>query len=137
MITTFYLIVFLISVFLTVDILVKNRKIDNILILFCFLLNLNLAGLYLIAASKSVEMVIWANKIMYIGGCYLPYVIFLYITRLANIKINNVIKIFFLVYATVVLFLVMTIGVSPIYYKSVEVVIDGNILNLNCIENAF
>ena len=64
MITNFYLIVFLISIFLTVDILVKNRKIDNILILFCFLLNLNLAGLYLIAASKSVEMVIWGNKIM-------------------------------------------------------------------------
>ena len=126
MITNFYLIVFLISIFLTVDILVKNRKIDNIFILFCFLLNLNLAGQYLIAASKSVEMAIWSNKIMYIGGCYLPYVIFLFITRLANIKISKVVKFIYLAYATVVLFLVMTIGVSPIYYKSVEVVLDGN-----------
>ena len=42
MIANFYFIVFLISILLTVHILVKNRKIDNIFILFCFLLNLNI-----------------------------------------------------------------------------------------------
>ena len=55
MIANIYLIIFFISVLLTVHILLKNRKIDNIFILFSFLLNLNLAGQYLIAVSQSVE----------------------------------------------------------------------------------
>ena len=58
MVANFYLIVFIISVGLTVNILIKNRKIDNILILFSILLNINLAGQYLIAISESVEMAI-------------------------------------------------------------------------------
>ena len=126
MVAYFYLIVFFISVILTVDILVKNRKIDNIFILFSFLLNLNLAGQYLIAVSQSVEMAVWANKIMYIGGCYLPYVIFLFVTRLSNIKINKIINAILLLYATVVLFFVMSIGYSPLYYVSVYLVFGEN-----------
>lgn len=128
MIANIYLIIFFISVLLTVHILLKNRKIDNIFILFSFLLNLNLAGQYLIAVSQSVEMAIWGNKIMYIGGCYLPYVIFAFVTRLSNISINKFFKAFLLIYATIVLFFVMSIGHSPLYYKSVELVM-GNGFN--------
>jgi len=128
MVANFYLIVFIISVGLTVNILIKNRKIDNILILFSILLNINLAGQYLIAISESVEMAIWGNKIMYIGGCYLPFVIFIFATRLSNIRISRFFKIFLLAYATVVLFFVMSIGYYPWYYVSVTLA-KGNGFN--------
>lgn len=122
MIANFYFIVFLISILLTVHILVKNRKIDNIFILFCFLLNLNIGGQYLISVSKSVEMAVWANKIMYIGGCYLPYVIFLFVTRLSNIKINKILNAILILYATTILFFVVSVEYSNLYYVSVDLI---------------
>lgn len=122
MVTWFYLGVLVISVIMTGTILVKNRKVDNAFILFSVLLNINCAGQYMLAVSETVETAIWANKILYVGGCYLPFVIFLVVTRLCNIRINKYFKLFLLGYATLVLALVMTIGHTDWYYKSVEVV---------------
>ena len=82
----------------------------------------------MMAVSESVEMAVWANKIMYVGGCYLPFVIFLVVTRLCNIRVNRWFKLFLLGYATAVLALVMTIGHTDWYYKSVEL-LHGNGFN--------
>ena len=126
MVSTFYLIVFFISLAFTVSILFNNRKIDNLLILFSILLNFNLAGQYLIAVAPTVEIAILANKITYIGGCYLPYVILAFASRLSNIRINKYFKLFLLAFASIVLFFVMSIGYSPLYYVSVELVHGEN-----------
>jgi len=128
MVTWFYLSVLVISVIMTGSILVKNRKVDNAFILFSVLLTVNCAGQYMMSVSESVESAIWANKIMYVGGCYLPFTVFLIVTRLCNIKVNRYFKYFLLAYATIVLALVMTIGHTDWYYKSVEVV-QGNGFN--------
>ena len=122
MVAGFYFVVLLISVVMTGSILIRNRKVDNAFILFGFLLIANCAGQYMLAISETVEMAVWANKIMYVGGCYLPFVIFLVVTRLCNISVNRWFKFFLLGYATVVLALVMTIGHTDWYYKSVELV---------------
>ena len=128
MVTWFYLTVLVISVIMTGSILVKNRKVDNAFILFGVLLTLNCAGQYMISVSETVESAVWGNKIMYVGGCYLPFVIFLVITRLCNIKVKSFYKWFLMGYATVVLVLVMTIGHTGWYYKSVEMA-QGNGFN--------
>lgn len=120
MVTWFYLVVFLIAVIMTGSILIKNRKVDNAFILFSVLLTVNCGGQYLFSVSKSVEMAIWSNKIIYIGACYLPFVVFLVVTRLCNIKVNRYFKWFLVGYATVVLGFVMTIGYNTLYYVSVE-----------------
>lgn len=125
MVTWFYLMVLVISVVMTGSILVKNRKVDNAFILFAILLTLNNAGQYMLAVSETVDSAVWANKIMYVGGCYLPFVIFLVVTRLCNIKVNRIFKLFLLGYATVVLGFVITIGHNELYYVSVELV-QGN-----------
>lgn len=125
MVTWFYLSVLVIAVIMTGSILVKNRKVDNAFILFGVLLTVNCAGQYMMSVSETVEAAVWANKIMYVGGCYLPFVVFLTVTRLCNIKVNRYFKLFLLGYATVVLGLVITIGHTDWYYKSVELV-QGN-----------
>ena len=122
MVTWFYLAVLIIAVIMTGSILVKNRKVDNAFILFGVLLTVNCAGQYMLSVSKTVEAAIWGNKILYVGGSYLPFVIFLIITRLCNIKVNRYFKWFLMGYATFVLGLVMTIGHTDWYYKSMEVV---------------
>lgn len=125
MVTWFYLSVLVIAVIMTGSILVKNRKVDNAFILFGVLLTVNCAAQYMMSVSETVETAVWANKIMYVGGCYLPFVVFLIVTRLCNIKVNRYFKLFLLGYATVVLGLVITIGHTDWYYKSVELV-QGN-----------
>ncbi|MBQ9767244.1 MAG: hypothetical protein IJW37_04015, partial [Lachnospiraceae bacterium] len=122
MVTWFYLIVLLIAVVMTAGILIKNRKVANAFILFSVLLTINSFGHYMISVSDTVETAIWANKIMYVGGCYLPFVIFLVVTRLCNISVNRYFKYGLLGYATIVLGFVMTIGHNGWYYKSVELV---------------
>ena len=125
MATWFYLIVLLISVIMTGSILVRNRKVDNVFILFGFLLIANCGGLYMLTIAETLEMAIWANKITYVGGCYLPFIIFMIVTRLCNIRAARWFKIFLLGYASLVIALVMTIGYTDWYYKSVELV-HGN-----------
>ncbi len=122
MVTWFYLTVLVISVVMTGSILVKNRKVDNAFILFGVLLTVNCAGQYMLSVSETVESAVWANKIMYVGGSYLPFVVFLVVTRLCNIKVNRYFKWFLMGYATLVFALVMTIGHTDWYYKSVELV---------------
>lgn len=125
MVTWFYLVVLVISVIMTGSILVKNRKVDNAFILFGVLLTVNCGGQYILATSETVEIAVWANKIMYVGGSYLPFVVFLVVTRLCNIKVKPIFKWFLMGYATLVLALVMTIGHTGWYYKSVELA-QGN-----------
>jgi len=122
MIAWFYLAVLVSSVIMTAGILFRNRKVDNAFILFCFLMSINCAGHYLFSVAKTEEAAIWANKLMYVGACYLPFVIFLVVTRLCNIKVNRWFKVALLGYATLVLGFVLTIGHNTLYYKSVELV---------------
>ena len=128
MVTWFYLAVLVVAVFMTGSILLKNRKVDNAFILFGVLLTVNCAGQYMMAVSETVEAAIWANKIMYVGGCYLPFIIFLIVTRLCNISVNRYFKWFLLGYATIVLGFVITIGHNEWYYVSAEL-IRGNGFN--------
>ncbi len=128
MVTWFYLAVLVVAVFMTGSILLKNRKVDNAFILFGILLTVNCAGQYMLAVSQTVESAVWANKIMYVGGCYLPFVVFLVVTRLCNIRVNRYFKLFLLGYATLVLAFVVTIGHNELYYVSVELV-HGNGFN--------
>lgn len=125
MVTWFYLAVLICSTVMTGCILIKNRKVDNAFVLFGVLLTLNIGGQYMMAVSQTLESAVWANKIMYVGGSYLPFVVFLIVTRLCNIKVNRYFKWFLLAYATVVLCLVMTIGHNELYYVSAELA-EGN-----------
>lgn len=120
MVTWFYFITLLTAVIMTGTILVKNKKVDNAFVLFCVLLTVNCAGRYWMAISQTVETAILANKILYVGACYLPPVIFWIVTRLCNIKVNRYFNIFLLAYSTVVMFFVLTIGHNGWYYVSVE-----------------
>lgn len=122
MVIWFYLVTLLIAVVMTGTILVKNKKVDNAFVLFCVLLIINCAGRYWMAISQTLETAILANKILYVGACYLPPVIFWIVTRLCNIKVNRYFNLFLLGYSTVVMFFALSIGHIGWYYRSMELV---------------
>lgn len=120
MITGFYFIVFVLALIMTGSFLIRNKNADTVFVLFSIAVTINCFGRYMLAASKSLEMAIWANKFLYVGGCYAPLLTVLVLARLCNLKIPYILSTLMTAYSTLVMCLVMTIGRSGIYYRNVE-----------------
>jgi len=120
MVTWFYFIVFMLSLLLTGSFLIKNKKADSVFVLFALLVNINCMGRYFLAASETLEMALWSNKFMYVGGCYLPLLTVMVLTKLCDLRISKSILVVMGIYSTVVLAAVFSIGKSDLYYKQVE-----------------
>lgn len=120
MVTWFYFIVFILALLMTGSFLVRNKNVDTVFILFSILVTINCMGRYMLAKAESLEMAIWANKFLYVGGCYAPLLTVLVLARLSNRKIPGILLTIMTLYSTVVMGLVLTIGKYGIYYKQVE-----------------
>ena len=120
MVTWFYFLVFLFALIMTGSFLIKNKKVDCFYLLFCILVTVNCLGRYMLADAESIEMAIWANKFLYVGGCYAPLLTVLVLSKLCGGKLPKILSGFLFLYSTVIMGLVFTIGHSTIYYKQVE-----------------
>lgn len=125
MVTGFYFFVFALSLILALKCFIQNKNMDTLFVLFFCAIIINCAGRYLLAASEGLEMAIWANKFLYVGGVYAPLLAVLVLARLCNIKIPRLFICLMTLYSTIVLCFVMTIGRYDVYYKSVELA-EGN-----------
>lgn len=122
MITWFYFLVFILSLVLALKCLIQNKNIDTLFVFFFSVIIINCMGRYLLAASDGLEMAIWANKFLYVGGVYAPLLAVLVLARLCDISLPRILTRFMTVFSTVILCLVFTIGKYDIYYKSVELI---------------
>lgn len=120
MVTWFYFMVFLLALVMTGSFLVKNKNVDTVFILFSILVTINCLGRFMLATAGTLEMAIWANKFLYVGGCYAPLLTVLVLARLCDLKISGVLLTAMTLYSTLVMGLVFTIGRWGIYYKHVE-----------------
>lgn len=120
MVTWFYFIVFVLSLIFALQCLLQNKNLDTLFVLFFCAIIINCAGRYLLSVSEGLEMAIWANKFLYIGGVYAPPLSVFVLARLCNIKIPRLLSGLLVLYSTTVLGFVLTIGNYDIYYKSVE-----------------
>lgn len=120
MVTVFYFIVFIFALVLTGSFLVRNKNVDSVFILFSILVTINCFGRYMLATAENLEMAIWANKFMYIGGAYAPLLTVVVLAKLCNVKLPRLLITIMTAYSTLIVLLVMTIGKYDIYYKQVE-----------------
>lgn len=111
---------FILSMFIVLRVLVRNKNIDSQLMFLCFAVLLNNFGRYLVSVSETLEMAICANKILYFGGCFAPMIFTLFICNLCKIKIPLFVKCIALAIPTFIYALVLTIGKSGIYYQNVQ-----------------
>jgi len=86
MISWLYLFAFLLSLYMFASFVINNKKVDSLLILFALLVVVNCAGYYFLYTSKTLEMAIFSNKFLYVGGCFAPLFTVLLLCRLCNIK---------------------------------------------------
>lgn len=122
MVTWFYFLVFVLSLVLFFKCLIQYKNIDTLFVLFFSAIIINCMGRYLLAASDGLEMAIWANKFLYVGGVYAPLLAVLVLARLCDISLPRILTCFMTLCSTVVLCFVFTIGKYNIYYKGVELV---------------
>ena len=81
---------------------------------------------YLMYTSSDINAAIIALKMLYIGGCFLPWVITMCIANLCNIKVNRLVKMSTFLFNSLFYIFVMTIGHSKIFYKSFSIEKKGS-----------
>ena len=97
----------------------ENRKTNYYyLVLIMFMMVAN-AGYLAVALSKTLEEAILANKILYLGGCFVQPVMLRLICTLANCKLRPWMKILNYGCSVLLYGMVLTIGYSDLYYKDV------------------
>lgn len=69
------------------------------------------------ALSTTTSEAVLANKIIYLGGCFVPPVLFFSICAVCNLKIKGWCKNLLYIFSLFVYFMVLSTGFSEIYYK--------------------
>ncbi len=126
MVAVFDLCAFIVSLIMVGSILVRYKKVDTLFLLLGVTIVLNCMGRFWITISQTVDTAILANKLMYVGGCYITPLLIMVLFRLCNLKLPRFVSVIMMSVSTILLFLVMTIGYNDLYYKEVKLVIaDG------------
>ena len=122
----YYGIIFVCSfVLLTLFLVSWHRHLD-VHMTICFVL-IPIVDLcyYIMYSVTDARAAVVALKMVYAGGCFLPWVITMCIASLCGIELNKRVRIgsFFVSFALYAM--VLTIGKSDVFYKSIEIVNDG------------
>ena len=122
MIVWFYGFVFAFTLILTIIYLsLWNRHFDvNITIIFILIFWVNLSY-FLMWINPERGAVLVALKMIYAGGCFLPWCITMCVFSLCKIQIRKWIKVLTFSFNTVLYCTVLTIGKYPLFYKSFDV----------------
>lgn len=126
MLTAFDFGAFIVSLIMIGSTLLKYKKIDTLFVLLEIAVTINCLGRYMLSVSQTLDTAIWANRLLYVGGCFTPPLLVIVLFKLCNIKLPRVAVAIMTLYSTVVMCLVMTIGYNGLYYKSVSLIVtDG------------
>ncbi len=120
MVPIFYFITFVLSLIMTGVNIFRSKKADTRFVLLSLTVTCSCLGMYLVAVSPTLELALWAHKLLYIGGCFTAPIIIFAMAQLCGFIINKLIYFLLIGIAVVNYCFVLTIGNSGIYYASVE-----------------
>ncbi len=122
MVTAFNLVVVLLAVTLLIMVLLKNKRVDSMLMMAVILICSNCFGRWLQSAAQQLETAIVANCFIYAGACYIPLLMVYFLTGLCDFKLPKWCWFGLVTYSTVVFGCALTVGHMPLYYRHVELV---------------
>lgn len=127
LISIYYDVLFAISFLLTVIfVFIWRKHFDIYITAIFFLVPITNLGYVLYAGAVDEYSSIVAMKIIYIGGCFLPYLITMCILNLCNMKINKGIRFCAFLISTIMYIFVFGIGRQPYFYKNLIVKITDS-----------
>ena len=134
----FYIFQYLLSNILTVIFACRWRKrFDVNLALIFLIVNISNLGFMLFYMSQDLPQAVMANKISYMGGCFLPMLVVFLGLRLCRIKVPKWMKGVMCGVSMIMYAGVLTTGILPIYYKTVKYEIKDGIVYLSKEYTAF
>ncbi len=127
MVQGIHIAIFVISIIMTFILLRYGEKyISTAYVLMVVIINISNVGYMQLENAQTLETAIFANKIAYLGGCFLPYFIMVCICKICKKEIPVWLKVLALSLNMITYSLVWTIGCFPIYYKAVGIAFDGS-----------
>lgn len=120
---TYYSSMFAVTVVVFIYLILqyKNRNTNYNYLSLVILMMVSNAGYLAVAMSRTLEEAVLANKILYIGACFVQPVLLILICSLVNFKMNTVLKFLNYGYSLLVYMMVLTIGYTDLYYKEVYI----------------
>jgi len=97
----------------------EAKKTNFYLMILILLIAISNMGYFTMAISTDLSEAALANKICYLGGCFIPLVTLLLTCEICKFKVHRLLKICMYAYSTIVYGMVLTIGFSDIYYKNI------------------
>ena len=121
-----YAIMATISVLLLIGYCTLIRKKEFwLFLLFCCVMLVN-SGYFLLSVAKTLEFAIFANDIVYAGSIFLSMCMLLTIVKLCGFEIKRNLVISCTIIGALMLFIILTSGFLPWYYKEVSLIfVDG------------
>ena len=118
----FYLCTFIAAIILSVIYIFRWQRRFDINITLCFFLVpfVNLAYLLMYTVNKA-DTVIFALKITYLGGVFLTLFIMLCVLNLCKIQVSRMFRLIAFLINVLLYLSVLTIGIYPIFYKSLTI----------------
>ena len=125
--SVYYNLVFVISIMLlSIYIYLWNKRFDVKLTIIYVLTSISCLGYVFFDKAENLREAIIANKIIYLGGCFMQYAILIYILEVCTIKVHKLLKILAFFVCIMIYLSILSIGYAPIYYKNMSLeFVDG------------
>jgi len=98
----------------------EMKKLNHYSAMAQLLMTIANGGYLALALSESITEAALANKLCYLGGCFLPPLWLLLICTICNFHMPRYIKMFLYGYSFIVYGMVLSIGYSDFYYESMH-----------------
>ena len=95
----------------------ERKKLNHYSIVVELLMTIACGGYLALALSQTVSEAALANKLCYLGGCFLPPLWLMLICTVCNLQFNRWVKALMYAYSFFVYGLVLSIGYSDFYYE--------------------
>ncbi len=131
MITTYYDVVLALSLGMTLAYaFMWHKHLDVHITLIFVLVPLTNLGFAMQARAQTLDAALAGVRLSYLGGCYLLPSILFAMSSLCQIRLNRWLRLGVLLLSSALYLSALTIGMSPMFYKSVEFVREGGAVTL-------
>lgn len=126
--TTYYAVMSVLALInLIVFLLVfDEKKLSYYFLAILALVTMSNVGNLVMAMAGSLGEAYIAKKIHYVGACFIPPIILMVIFKMCKINIKKWMENCIMLYSFIIYGMVLTIGHSQLYYKSVELIQIGD-----------
>ncbi|MGN0365869.1 MAG: HD domain-containing phosphohydrolase [Suilimivivens sp.] len=103
-----------------------KKRISAYFTFMALLMVLANGGYLALALSTNLQEAVLANKIIYLGGCFVPPILLISICVICNYKVADWLRIVIYTYSFLVYAMVLTIGHNHLYYSEIFLDKFGN-----------